>query len=151
MAAPFKAFGRDEGEALWSAGSLMIIKAASEDTHGGLTVIEQTCPPGLDPPPHVHDTEEQCLYMLAGSIELTCGDVTNTLNEGSFAILPRGVAHSFKVGPDGARFLSLTTPAGFEKFARDIGEPATSLVPPAGGVVPSDASIRSWTDRNQAG
>jgi len=148
-AARLKAFDHDEGEALWSAGSLMLIKATAEDTHGGLTVIEQTCPPELDAPAHVHETEEQCLYMLAGSLELRCGDAMKTLTEGSFAVLPRGVPHSFKVGADGARFLSLTTPAGFEDFARDIGEPAASLVPPTGGVVPNDASLRSWSDHNQ--
>ncbi len=147
--AQLKALGHDEGEALWSAGSLMVIKATADDTHGGLTVIEQTCPPELDSPAHVHDTEEQCLYVLAGSLELRCGDATTTLTEGSFAVLPRGVPHSFKVSADGARFLSLTTPAGFEEFARSIGEPAASLVPPTGGVVPSDGSLRSWAGHNQ--
>jgi quercetin dioxygenase-like cupin family protein len=109
----------------------MVVKATTGDTHGGLTVIEQECPPGLDSPEHVHDTEEQCLYMLAGSIEVTCGGVTRSLAQGCFAVMPRGVPHSFVVGSDGARFLSLTTPAGFETFAREIAMPAAELsLPP---------------------
>ena len=67
---------RDEGAAWWVAGSLMQLKATGDDTHDGLTLIEQTCPPGLDSPAHVHPDEEQCLYMLDGTIEVTCGDTT---------------------------------------------------------------------------
>ena len=124
MGNELKALEPGEGEALWAAGSLMVVKATTTDTHGGMTVIEQECPAGLDSPEHVHDTEEQCLYMLTGSLELTCGGATRSLTPGCFAVMPRGVPHSFVVGPDGARFLSLTTPAGFENFAREIGMPA---------------------------
>ena len=130
MVRPLKVIDSGDGEALWSAGSLMIVKATSEDTHGGLTVIEQECPPGLVSPAHHHDDEEQCIYMLAGSIHLTCGDVERVVGPGAFAVLPRGVPHSFVVGAEGARFLNLTTPAGFEDFARAIGVPAEERVPP---------------------
>jgi len=61
MADGFKVLGPGEGEAVWAAGSLMVVKAGTADTHGGMTVIEQECPPGLDSPEHVHDSEEQCL------------------------------------------------------------------------------------------
>lgn len=125
-----KVLEHDEGEALWSAGSLMVVKATSEDTHGGLTVIEQESPPGLVSPSHQHDDEEQCLYLLAGSLDLTCGGIERTVGPGTFVVFPRGVPHSFVVGAEGARFLSLTTPAGFETFARAIGVPAEERVPP---------------------
>jgi quercetin dioxygenase-like cupin family protein len=131
MGNELKALDPGEGEALWAAGSLMVVKATTADTQGGVTVIEQECPAGLDSPEHVHDSEEQCLYMLAGSIELMCGGATRSLTAGCFAVMPRGVPHSFVVGPDGAGFLSLTTPAGFETFAREVGTPAAERpVPP---------------------
>lgn len=145
--AAIKALDRDEGEAIWSAGSLMVIKASAEDTRGGVTVIEQSCPPGLDSPAHVHSDEEQCLYMLAGMIEVTCGETKRRLEQGGFAVLPRGVPHSFKVGSDGARFLSLTAPAGFERFAREIGEPAGALEPPPRHVV-NTAEAAAWSTHN---
>ena len=50
MASALKALDSGEGEALWAAGSLMVVKATGEDTWGGLTVIEQECPPGLISP-----------------------------------------------------------------------------------------------------
>jgi len=125
-----KALDPSEGEALWAAGSLMVVKATSEDTHGGFTLIEQECPPGLDSPEHMHETEDQCFYILAGSMDVSCGDSGRSLTEGCFAVLPRGVPHSFTVGPEGVRFLSLTTPGGFENFAREIGSPAMELTTP---------------------
>jgi quercetin dioxygenase-like cupin family protein len=130
MASVLKALDSGEGEALWAAGSLMVVKATGEDTWGGLTVIEQECPPGLISPAHQHEEEEQCIYVLAGSIDLTCGEDQRVLGPGAFAVLPRGLPHSFVVGAAGARFLNLTTPAGFERFARAIGAPAEALVPP---------------------
>ena len=130
MPREMKALDPNEGEALWAAGSLMIVKATSDDTHGGFTLIEQECPPGLDSPAHTHDTEEQCLYILNGSMDLSCGDRGRLLTQGCFAVLPRGVPHSFRVGSDGVRFLSLTTPGGFEDFAREIGSPALEMTTP---------------------
>jgi len=130
MVRPLKALGAGDGEALWSAGSLMVVKATSDDTHGGLTAIEQECPPGLVSPAHHHDDEEQCIYVLTGSLHLKCGNEEYVAGPGSFVVLPRGVPHSFVVGAEGARFLNLTTPAGFEEFARAIGVPAEERVPP---------------------
>jgi quercetin dioxygenase-like cupin family protein len=147
MASSFKALDSGDGEALWSAGSLMVVKATSEDTHGGLTVIEQECPPGLVSPSHQHDDEEQCLYLLAGSLTLTCGDAERFLTPGAFVVLPRGVPHSFVVGAEGARFLSLTTPAGFEQFARAIGAPAEERVPHPDAL----ASLQEASDRVATG
>ena len=82
MASALKALDSGEGEALWAAGSLMVVKATGEDTWGGLTVIEQECPPGLISPAHQHEEEEQCIYMLAGSIDLTCGEDQRVLGPG---------------------------------------------------------------------
>ena len=121
----------DEGQAWWVAGSLMQLKATGDDTYQGLTLIEQTCPPGLDSPAHVHPDEEQGLYVLDGTIEVTCGDTTRELGPGGFVVMPRGVPHAFVVtGAEGARFLSITTPSGFERLVHEIGEPALTLTPP---------------------
>jgi quercetin dioxygenase-like cupin family protein len=147
MVRSLKALDGGDGEALWSAGSLMVVKATGEDTHGGLTVIEQECPGGLVSPAHQHDDEEQCLYLLAGSLTLTCGDAERHMTPGSFAVLPRGLPHSFVVGSEGARFLSLTTPAGFEEFARAIGAPAVDRVPPPDPV----ANMQLASDRVATG
>ncbi len=46
-------------------------------------------------------------------------------------MLPRGIPHSFTVSAAGnARMLQLTSPAQFERFAADMGEPATNMSMP---------------------
>ena len=50
------------------------------------------------------------------------------------AVLPRRLRHAYVVTST-ARFLTLHTPAGFEQFAAEVGEPARALTlppPPAG-------------------
>ena len=88
MRRALKALGPDEGEALWAAGSLIVVKATADDTSGGATITEDVYSPGFDSPEHVHANEEQCLYMLEGSIELACGDERRFLSPGCFAVLP---------------------------------------------------------------
>jgi len=46
-------------------------------------------------------------------------------------MLPRGIPHSFSVtGDRQARMLQLSSPAQFEHFAAEMGEPATEMVIP---------------------
>jgi quercetin dioxygenase-like cupin family protein len=126
--------GARGGDAWWVAGSLMMAKATGDDTARGLTLIEQSCAPGLYSPAHVHDDEEQLLWLLEGSIEVTCGGVTRTADAGSLVVMPHGLPHEFTVTSEhGARFLSITTPAGFERLVREIGERAPTLEPPPSG------------------
>jgi mannose-6-phosphate isomerase-like protein (cupin superfamily) len=92
----------------------------------------------------VHDAEDQLLYLLEGSIEVTCGGVTRAAAEGDLVVMPRGLAHEFTVtSATGARFLSLTTPAGFERLVREIGQPAPALSPPPPGAVDPDTVAKS--------
>ena len=52
---------------------------------------------------------------------------------GAYIFGPRGVPHGFRVeGSAPARMLFLSTPAGFEQFVEEVGEPAKELtLPPA--------------------
>lgn len=46
-------------------------------------------------------------------------------------MLPRGVPHSFSVtGNQEARILQVSSPSQFERFAAEMGEPATEMVIP---------------------
>jgi len=120
-----------EGEAFWFLGTLMTVKAKSEDTRGGFTLVEQIAPPGFGPPPHVHKSEEEAFFLLEGSISVTCGEDSWRVESGGFVFLPRGVPHAFRVGDEGpARLLQITSPAQFEKFMAEVGEPATERVLP---------------------
>jgi quercetin dioxygenase-like cupin family protein len=123
-----------EGQRIWFLGTLVTTKAGEAQTRGGFTLLEQTSPPGFQAPPHIHDDEEESFYVLDGQLSVTCGEQTWPAGPGSFVFLPRGIPHAFTVlSPEGAKILQITSPAGFEHFAAEVGEPATApTLPPPG-------------------
>lgn len=129
--------GRDEGQSVWFLGTLVTIKATRAETGGAFGLIEQVLPPGFAPPRHVHHQEDEAFYVIDGEITFFCGDQTFAARAGTFVFLPKDIPHAFLVGGDKpARLLQLTTPAGFEQFHVDLGEPASSLTLPPPGEPP---------------
>jgi mannose-6-phosphate isomerase-like protein (cupin superfamily) len=129
-----------EGEGIWFLNTLFTVKAGAVDAEGAFTFMEQLCPPGFAPPPHVHHAETEAFYMLDGTMTVTCGSVHDELRPGDFLLLPRGIPHGFAVPWSGpARFIHLTAPGQFDHFAREVGEPATELVIPA----PKDPDVET--------
>ena len=129
-----------EGKSIWFLGTLTTVKAAGEHTRNAFALIEQLLPPGFAPPPHVHEAEEEAFYLLDGELTISCGDRTWKATAGSFVLLPRGIIHGFTVeGSSPAKVLVLTAPAGFEKFVKEVGEPAREpALPPARPPEPAD-------------
>ncbi len=128
-----------DGEHFWFLGSLMTVKARSEDTRGSFTLIEQLAPAGFVAPPHTHREEEEAFFLLEGEMQVTCGDEAWMLQPGGFVFLPRGVQHSFSIPEYGsARILQITSPAQFERFLSEAGDPAPDAVlpPPAEPDIP---------------
>jgi mannose-6-phosphate isomerase-like protein (cupin superfamily) len=125
-----------DGEHLWFATESMTIKASAATTGGALMLIETLAPAGQGPPLHVHHDEHEAFYVLAGELDLACGDQRYLAGPGTFAFLPRGVAHTWRVtGQAPARFLTLAVPGGLENFFREAGRAAERPgLPPAGPV-----------------
>lgn len=130
---------QDEGEALWFLGNLVTVKAGGEQTHGRVTVVEFLNPAGFAPPLHRHLDEDEMFYLLSGSARIRCDDTVFDAGPGDFVHLPSGHPHTFIVSPDEPlRALQITTPAGFERFAADVGEPARQRrLPDPGPVDPA--------------
>lgn len=119
---------------VWYAGYLVSFLATGDETGGEFSITEVTGRRGhsLTPPPHIHTREEECFYVLEGSIRCHVADETFEVHAGSVAVLPRGVPHTYELTADHVRLLNLCVPAGFEEFYRTLSEPASSLtVPPA--------------------
>lgn len=127
-----------EGEALWFLGNLATIKTAGAHTRGALTVVEFLNPPGFAPPVHRHLAEDEAFYVLDGHVQFRCGDMSFDAGPGDFVLLPVNRPHTFLVGPDQPlRALQITTPAGFEDFAAEVGRPAAELrLPDPGSIDP---------------
>ena len=109
--------GPGEGTAAsGSTGARFSIKVHGVATRGAYSLIEAFVPahtPSVAP--HIHREHEESFYVLEGEIALRLGDRTLTAPAGTFALVPRGVAHSYgNPGETPARFLTAGSPAGLE-------------------------------------
>ena len=121
----------DEGEAYDFLSTLSIVKASGAATNNALAVVEMRLPAGFSPPPHIHHDEDEAFYLLSGRIEAQLGDQKIPAEQGAFLWLPRNVLHGFVVSASGlCAILTITTPAGFDRFVAEVGTPTTSTVMP---------------------
>jgi quercetin dioxygenase-like cupin family protein len=127
------AAGPGEGEALWFLGILATVKSSAETTAGAVAVIEHHAPRGAGSPLHVHSREDEWFYVIEGELTFWVGGETIEAPAGTFVFGPKGIPHTFMVASEEARFLLVTEPAGFERFMREVGEPAArrEIPPPA--------------------
>jgi quercetin dioxygenase-like cupin family protein len=120
-----------EGEHIWFVGTLAIIRIPGEASDGRFAVIEFLFPHLASPPLHTHPQDESYI-LLEGGMTVKAGDDRFVLAPGGTAVVPRGVAHTFRVDSDTARVLVLSTPSDIEGLVRDAGVPATApTLPPA--------------------
>jgi mannose-6-phosphate isomerase-like protein (cupin superfamily) len=106
------------GEERSHPGTFPTIKADAADTGGAMTAMEGVLAPWASGPPlHVHSREDECLYVIDGSVLVQIGDAMHTLEAGSFAWMPRGVPHAFaNAGSTPARMFGVTLPGGIEEM-----------------------------------
>jgi quercetin dioxygenase-like cupin family protein len=111
-----------EGKTVSALGNSYTYKASGKETGGGFALIEITVV-GDGPPPHIHKTEEEAIYVLEGSLDVVVGEHRIKANAGAFVLVPRGIVHTFsKVGAS-AKILIIISPAGFEKFFEEVAGP----------------------------
>ena len=64
------------------------------------------------------------LPSFRGKLTVEAGEQQFELAPGAAAVVPMGIAHTFRVDSDTARVLALSTPAGLERMVRDGSVPA---------------------------
>ena len=107
----------EEGQCLQSLGTVVSIKATSEQTGGVFNLFEVSCPLDYKTPLHIHYTEDVAVYVLEGALTFFLGREKKETVAGSFFYQPRGTPHGFRVeGDTPARILYMTIPAGFDRF-----------------------------------
>jgi quercetin dioxygenase-like cupin family protein len=135
------AAGADEGERLWFLGTLVTIRVPGEAVDDRFALMEFLFPRHASPPLHTHPQDES-YFVLEGQLTVRAGEQRFELEPGATAVVPMGVAHTFRVNSDTARVLVLSTPAGIERFVRDGGVPANApTLPPADTRRPSPAEL----------
>ena len=69
---------------------------------------------------HVHEHEDEVVYVLKGELTFHIGEEVHQAREGSCLVLPRGIEHSYVVESGPARLLVAVTPAGLEGLLEDL-------------------------------
>jgi quercetin dioxygenase-like cupin family protein len=104
-----------QGEALWFLGTLAIVRVPGEAVDGRFAVIEFLFPRHASPPLHTHPQDETFI-VLEGQLTVQAGRHRFGLDAGATAVVPAGLAHTFRVESDTARVLVLSTPAGIDRL-----------------------------------
>jgi quercetin dioxygenase-like cupin family protein len=131
MNLPSYALNRNQGQATWFLGALIIQKANGVQTGGRFSLTEQWSPAGFETPYHVHRLEDEAFYVLEGDMVFVCDGKQTSVGAGGYFFGPRDVPHGFRVvGARSSRLLVLATPPGYEQFVVEVGEPAQQLILP---------------------
>lgn len=110
-------------------GEEVVFLLTGEQTGGALTQWIETTPPGVGPPPHWHENEDEWFNVLEGRVSFLTDGVWHEVGPGATAFVPKNAVHAFKnVGDAPLRMLITTAPSGFEIFftrcAAEFANPA---------------------------
>ena len=120
-------------DAIWFIDNLARIRVAGTDSDGRLAVVESEGRRGDMPPLHVHRRDDEAFYVLEGELSLHLPGRSQTLCTGEAFVAPKDIPHAYRVESETARWLAIVTPAGFDDFVREVGEPAPEeTLPPEG-------------------
>ena len=104
----------------------MTVKASTELTQGGLTILEAEEPPDFSPPMHVHEDAGEAFYVLDGEYIVFIGATKHRCPAGAFVWVPAGVEHGFRVGSSASRKLNIYVPAAMEGYFAALAAAASS-------------------------
>ena len=113
-------------------GQLSINYIADGSATSSLGMFELTVPPGSNvPPPHSHSNNEECVYVLEGTLRYTVGSETRDLAVGESMSTPKGVVHAFS-NPfsETARALIVNSPDIGARYFKDVAAVVNAGGPP---------------------
>jgi uncharacterized cupin superfamily protein len=114
------------------AGQLTIRYLVDGSATQGMGVFELTVPPGSNvPPPHSHTKNDECIYVLEGTIRYSVDAETRELSTGEHMFSPKGSIHQFS-NPfeQAARALVVQTPDIGAQYFRDVAAVVNAGGPP---------------------
>ena len=113
-------------------GQLGINYIVDGSDSGSIGLFELTVPPGSNvPPPHSHSKNEECVYVLSGTLRYTVGAETRDLAPGQSMSTPKGVVHAFS-NPfaESARALIVQSPDIGARYFKDVAAVVNAGGPP---------------------
>jgi quercetin dioxygenase-like cupin family protein len=94
----------------------------SNESDGGLSLLEVTVPPRTLIKPHMHTREDEFTLVLDGTVSARLGDeVVEVIPAGSWLVKPRSIPHAmWNVTAEPARILEVVAPGGLERYFEQI-------------------------------
>ena len=128
--------GPGDGESVWSLGGRFTMKVGGDRVEDRFSMQEALAFRATEPPMHIHHNEDEAWYVIDGRMTFLIDGTVHEAGPGTFVFGPRGVPHAFTVDVEPTRVLVFASPAGFERFAFELGHPATDDTPPADLTMP---------------
>ncbi|GAB4128319.1 MAG: hypothetical protein Fur005_46630 [Roseiflexaceae bacterium] len=139
-----------QGRALWHLGALIQFKALMSETNQQFWALEGFADHHMAVPLHAHTYEDEIWYVLDGTIRFTIGDQHYDAPAGTFAYIPRGVAHTFLVISTTARWFGFGIGGTLDQWFFETGIPAGSLTLPPHAAPPDPAMVANLVASLQA-
>lgn len=115
-----------EGRDIDLGGFLMTVKADSDATDGGFTLLEATEPPHFGPPMHIHRDAAEAFYVLEGEYIIFIDAEETRCPAGSFVYIPAGAVHGFRVGDRPSKKLNLYVPQAMVGYFDELAHAAAT-------------------------
>ena len=113
-------------------GQLGISYIVDGSQTSSIGMFELSVPPSSNvPPPHSHSNNEECVYVLAGTLRYSVGAESRDLTVGQTMSTPRGAVHAFS-NPfaETARALIVLSPDIGAQYFRDVAAVVNNGGPP---------------------
>lgn len=112
----------DAGKKMNVVGHETTIKLGSVASNGNY-VFEVLSPAGMGIPPHVHEHEDEFIYVLSGDFEIFLDGKISKASAGDWLSFTRGTPHGFKnIGTLPGKTLWFVSPGkNFEEFFDKLG------------------------------
>jgi quercetin dioxygenase-like cupin family protein len=93
-------------------------KLLSDQTGGRMGVFEETVPPLMGTPLHIHHTSDEAIYIVSGQFSVRLGERTHAASAGSWIFIPLGSVHGWRNSgtEDGRMFYIFSPAAGARPF-----------------------------------
>ena len=110
---------------------LMHIKVDSANAPGvAMSMVVSEVPPGGTIPVHLHQREDEIIFLHSGQGLVTLGDARVASTAGAMLYAPRGVWHGIEnTGSEVITWCAIWSPAGFEQYFKEIGTPVGDTHP----------------------
>ncbi len=119
----------EEREFVLGQGLRATTLTTAAETEGRHDLTYAIQPPGATTPLHLHTKYEERYWVASGSLTVWAGPDKLTLRSGDYYGIPMNVPHAVQAGPDGARALVISSPAGFAELIARAGTPARLATP----------------------